>query len=296
MNDVLVLTEERIEQFCADLLRQERSAGTVSQYRRNLMGLFCFLGESRRLERELLLEWKQELTDQKAISTVNGAIAAVNAFLDFAGVGHLKLKSLRCQRRSFSEEGLTREELQALIEEAKRVGDEQAAILLRVMAGSGVRVSEVKFLTVEAAREKMAVIRLKGKTRFVPLAERVCDWLLSFAAGKNIQSGPVFCGKSGKPLDRRRIWERMKKLCVGAGVDPKKVHPHALRHLFARLFYDITHDIAKLADLLGHGSIETTRIYIMTSCNEHRAILDLLTSRLGAKKPPQRDGKRPRRT
>ena len=296
MNDGVLLTEERIEQFCTALLRRERSAGTAMQYRRGLIDLLRFLREDGRMERERLLAWKEELAAEKAVSTVNSMIAALNAFLDFIGAGHLKLKSLRCQRRSFSEDELSQEEFRSLVEEAYRTGDEQTAVLLQVMAGSGVRVSEVRFLTVEAARDKMAVIRLKGKTRFVPLADQVCDWLLNFARTQNLQSGPIFCGRSGKPLDRRRIWERMKKLCAGAGVDPKKVHPHALRHLFARIFYDITHDIAKLADLLGHGSIETTRIYIMTSCNEHRAILDLLTSRLNAKKPPHRDGKRQKRT
>ena len=291
MSDRIILTQEKIGLFCEYLVQQERSAGTIAQYRRILT---TFLGES--LERNILVSWKEKVTARYTVSTVNSMIAALNAFLDFIGAGHLKLKSLRCQRRSFSEDELSREEFHTLVEEAHRTGDEQTAVLLQVMAGSGVRVSEVKFLTVEAAHEKMAVIRLKGKTRFVPLADQVCDWLLSFAETQNIQSGSIFCGRSGKPLDRRRIWERMKKLCVGAGVDPKKVHPHALRHLFARIFYDITHDIAKLADLLGHGSIETTRIYIMTSCNEHRAILDLLTSRLNAKKPPHRDGKRQKRT
>ena len=291
MSDQIILTQEKIGLFCENLVQQERSAGTVAQYRRILT---TFLGES--LDRNILVSWKEKMMARYTVSTVNGMIAALNAFLDFVGAGHLKLKSLRCQRRSFSEDELSQEEFRSLVEEAYRTGDEQTAVLLQVMAGSGVRVSEVKFLTVEAAQEKMAVIRLKGKTRFVPLGDQICEWLLDFAKKQNINSGPVFRGKYGRPLDRRRIWERMKKLCAGAGVDPKKVHPHALRHLFARIFYDITHDIAKLADLLGHGSIETTRIYIMTSCNEHRAILDLLTSRLNAKKPPHRDGKRQKRT
>ena len=231
-----------------------------------------------------------ELAAGKAVCTANCMIAAVNTFLEFIGAAQLKLKSLKCQRRIFSEDELTREEFQALVMQARREGDEQTATLLSAMSGSGVRVSEVRFLTVEAARSRKAVIRLKGKTRQIPLADRLCGELLSFAETEGIRSGPIFLSKRGNPLDRRRIWERMKRLCAGANVDPRKVHPHALRHLFARLFYDITQDIAKLADLLGHGSIETTRIYVMTSEKEHRTILERLTGYLSAKKePPKRD-------
>ena len=290
MNDVILLTEERIELFCADLIRQERSAGTAAQYRRSLMSLFRFLGADKRLGREVLLSWKGELAAKRAVSTVNAMIAATNAYLKFSGAGQLCLKSLKCQRKIFSESELTEGEFRALVAQAHREGDRQTAMLLTAMSVSGVRVSEVRFLTVEAARERMAVIRLKGKTRQIPLGNRLCKELLAFAGAEKISTGPIFRGRGGRPLDRRRVWEKMKKLCRGAGVDPKKVHPHALRHLFARLFYAITRDIAKLADLLGHGSIETTRIYIMTSGSEHRTILDRLTGQLGTKKPPRRDG------
>jgi len=285
------LSQSAINEFCTELRHREKSPGTVEQYRRNLSQ---FVGMV--LERENLLVWKEELAAKHSASTVNGMIAAVNAFLDFVGAGNLKLKSLRCQRKAFSEDELSREEFQALVEEARRRGDEQTAVLIQVMAGSGVRVSEVRFLTVEAAQEKMAVIRLKGKTRFVPLGDQVCNQILDFAKAQDIVSGPVFISKRGRPLDRRRIWEKMKRLCPGAGIDPAKVHPHALRHLFARVFYDLTRDMAKLADLLGHGSIETTRIYVMTSCNEHRSILARLNWHLNAKKPPRKGGRSRKRT
>jgi len=296
MADTVCLTQENISLFCDDLVQRERSPGTVEQYRRSLTYLSRSLGEDKRLERETLLDWKQELTAHKAVQTVNCMIAAVNAFLDFVGAAQLKLKSLKCQRKIFSEEELTQEEFRLLVAQARREGDRQTAVLLTAMSGSGVRVSEVQFLTVEAAKSRMAVIRLKGKTRQIPLGEKLCSELLVFARRQKICTGPIFLSKRGKPLDRRRIWERMKKLSAEAGVDPKKVHPHALRHLFARLFYNITQDIAKLADLLGHSSIETTRIYVMTSCHEHRSILDRLTSCLDTKKPPHKDGKRSKRT
>lgn len=289
MERAVYLNEEQINVFCAELHRRERSEGTIAQYRRSLQHLSRILPEGR-LSHEALLEWKREIADSKAVRTVNCMIAAVNAFLEHMGAVEWKLKPLKCQRKVFSEDELTREEFHALVRQAEAVGDNQTAMLLSAMAGTGVRVSEVRFLTVEAARQKTAVIRLKGKTREIPLGDKLCKQLLRFARENQIERGSVFLGRRGRPLDRRRIWERMKKLCVGAGIDPEKVHPHALRHLFARIFYDLTQDIAKLADLLGHGSVETTRIYIATSIREHRTILDRLNLYINAKKPPETGG------
>lgn len=291
MTNSILPTEESIQRFSEHLTLQERSTNTVAQYRRSLQNLCSFLSPDRILDQTALLEWKQNLTGTRSAHTVNCMIAAINAYLDFIDAAQLKLKILKVQRKVFSEYELTEQEFRALVAQARRIGDEQTAVLLVAMSGSGVRVSEVQFLTVEAAQQRMATISLKGKTRHIPLGEKVCTELLRFAKKQRITTGPIFLGKHGKPLDRRRIWERMKRLCHGAGVDPKKVHPHALRHLFARLFYNLTQDIAKLADLLGHSSIETTRIYIMTSYREHREILDRLAGNLSAKKPPQRSGK-----
>lgn len=292
----MILDLENIEVFAQELMRRERSAGTVAQYGRNLRRLQEFLPEDKEVNQERLLAWKEDLMMRCTVKTVNCAIAAVNSFLELFDVPQLKLKSLKCQRKIFTEDELTEEEFQALLRQAKKEGDHQTVALLYAMSSTGLRVSEVRFLTVEAAKRRMAVVRLKGKTRQVPLGDWLCGQLLNFAREQRIDSGVIFQGKRGKPLDRRRIWERMKRLCAGAGVAPVKVHPHALRHLFARLFYNMTQDIAKLADLLGHSSIETTRIYVMTSCHEHRAILDKLTGRLSTKKPPHKDGKRSKRT
>lgn len=289
MERAVYLNEDQINAFCVELHRRERSEGTIAQYCRSLQHLSRLLPEGR-LTREALLEWKREIADSKAVRTVNCMIAAVNAFLEHMGAVEWKLKPLKCQRKVFSEDELTREEFHALVRQAEAVGDNQTAMLLRAMAGTGVRVSEVRFLTVEAARQKTAVIRLKGKTREIPLGDKLCKQLLRFARENQIERGSIFLGRRGRPLDRRRIWERMKKLCAGAGIDPEKVHPHALRHLFARIFYDLTQDIAKLADLLGHGSVETTRIYIATSIREHRTILDRLNLYINAKKPPETGG------
>lgn len=296
MDTIMTLTRNDIRFFCEDLRRKEYSTGTITQYRCSLNQLWDYLPWDKKIDRDILLDWKQDLTLNKAIRTVNSMIAAVNAFLEYAGRADLKLKAMKCQRRTFSEDELTQDEFHALVAQAKQEGDDQMVALLYAMSGSGVRVSEVRFLTVEAARQRMAVISMKGKTRCVPLGNDLCISLLTFAKKQGIRSGSIFLGRKGTPLDRRRIWERMKRLCVGAGVDPKKVHPHALRHLFARMFYKITQDIAKLADLLGHSSIETTRIYIVTSSDEHRAILDCLTKGLGTKKPPRRSGRKRFRT
>ena len=296
MDSTISLTPEKVELFCRELRLKERSAGTVAQYRRSLMQLWRDLPGNKALIRENLLDWKKKMTEQKAVQTVNGMIAAVNAFLEFVKKADLKLKTIKCQRRIFSEDELNQEEFRALVGQARREGDRQMAVLLVAMAGSGIRVGEVCFLTVESARQRMAVISIKGKTRQIPLGDRLCIELLAFAKREKITTGPIFLGRAGKPLDRRRIWERMKKLCAGAGVDPQKVHPHALRHLFARMFYAITQDIAKLADLLGHSSIETTRIYVMTSSAEHRSILDYLTGNLKSKKPSHKDGRKRMRT
>ena len=296
MDTIITLTQRDIRLFCETLRQKEYSLGTIAQYRCYLNQLWSFLPDGKQLTRNELLSWKKEMTAKRAIQTVNCMIAAVNAFLEHAGQLELKLKSMKFQRKTFSETEITQEEFQSLVRQATSEGDDQTVALLYAMSGSGVRVSEVRFLTVEAAQQRMAVISLKGKTRCVPLGEELCVRLLTFAKKHGIRSGAIFLSSRGAPLDRRRIWERMKRLCDGAGVDPNKVHPHALRHLFARLFYKITQDIAKLADLLGHSSVETTRIYVATSSDEHRAILDRLTRNLGAKKPLPKSGKKRFRT
>ena len=279
--------------FRTELLRRERSAGTVEQYLRTLRRLAAALPEGAATP-EALRAWKTSAAARFAVSTVNCMIAAVNTWLDFAGAPELKLRSLKSQRRTFSEHELTEGAFDALLSQARRSEPDTAA-LLEAMSATGVRVSEVRFLTVEAAARRMAVIRLKGKTRELPLGESLCRRLLSYAKKRGITSGPIFLGRNGRPLDRRRIWEKLKALAKDASVDPKRVRPHALRHLFARAFYTMTRDLAKLADILGHSSIDTTRIYIATTCTEHRALMERLSrlflSPKAAKKPPRTGGR-----
>ena len=279
--------------FRTELLRRERSAATVEQYLRTLRRLRGSLPDGRATA-EALRDWKSAAAERWSASTVNCMIAAVNAWLDFSGAPGMKLKTLKRQRRTFSEHELTEQDFAALLTRARRA-DPDTAALLETMSATGVRVSEVRFLTVEAAVRRMAVIRLKGKTRELPLGESLCRRLLSYAKKRGIVTGPVFLGRNGRALDRRRIWERLKALARAAGVDSRRVRPHALRHLFARAFYTMTRDLAKLADILGHSSIDTTRIYIATTCTEHRALMERLSQSFlapkGAKKPPRTGGR-----
>ena len=281
-----------LDRFRAELQNRERSAATVEQYLRTLRRLAAVLPDGRATA-ETLRAWKSAAAERYAASTVNCMIAAVNAWLDFSGAPGLKLRTLRRQRRTFSEHELTEPDFAALLTQARRA-DPDTAALLEAMSATGVRVSEVRFLTVEAAARRMAVIRLKGKTRELPLGESLCRRLLTYAKAHGIASGSIFLSKGGRPLDRRRIWEKLKALAKGAGVDPKRVRPHALRHLFARAFYGETRDLAKLADILGHSSVETTRIYVATTCTEHRALMEHLSRRFfppgKTKKPPRRGG------
>lgn len=287
-----ILDGAAVECFGAELQNRERSAATVEQYLRTLRRLAAVLSDGRATA-ETLRAWKSAAAERYAASTVNCMIAAVNAWLDFSGAPGLKLRTLRRQRRTFSEHELTEPDFAALLSQARRT-DPNTAALLEAMSATGVRVSEVRFLTVEAAARRMAVIRLKGKTRELPLGESLCRRLLSYAKAHGIASGSIFLSKGGRPLDRRRIWEKLKALAKGAGVDPKRVRPHALRHLFARAFYGETRDLAKLADILGHSSVETTRIYVATTCTEHRALMEHLSRRFfppgKTKKPPRRGG------
>ena len=224
METGVVVTVERIEVYREDLLKRERSQGTAEQYARAVGNLAAYLQE-RPLCGDLLLGWKGQILESHSIATVNAMIAAVNGFLAFCGVPELKLKSLRCQQRIFREMELTEEDYRALLGYAESSGDHQTALLLRTMACTGVRVSEMKFLTVESARQGMAVIHLKGKVRQIPLGGGLCRELLTFARGEKISSGCIFRSCRGLPLDRRRIWEKLKQLCTGAGVDEKRCIP-----------------------------------------------------------------------
>ncbi|MBU9728134.1 tyrosine-type recombinase/integrase [Diplocloster modestus] len=271
--DLLDLTR-----YLEDLHCQERSAATIEKYERALTRFYHWLPEKKQLDKDGVIDYKNELTRKFAPAGVNTSLAALNGFFRFMSWEDCIVKPLRLQRRTFAskEKELTRCEYERLVSTADRKQNSRLSLLLQTLASTGIRASEVRYITVEAARCRKAVIILKGKTRTILLPEKLCYKLLKYARDQKIDSGELFLTRHGRPLDRKEIWAQMKHLCCAAGVDPGKVFPHNLRHLFARIFYDSQKDIAKLADLMGHSSVETTRIYLLSSGEEHMQALDRL--------------------
>jgi len=272
------LEREKIEAYAQWLRQEGSSCGTVEKYLRSVNAFAAWL-EDRPVTKEVVMEWKEFLLSQQyAPATVNGSLAALNKLFCFLGWEELRLKFLKIQRRLFRDASreLTREDYDALIAAAQARGQNRLVLLMETICATGVRVSEVKYITVEAARRGRAEISLKGKIRTIMLPSKLCRKLLKYAKKQKIVSDEIFLTRNGKSLTRRQIWAEMKGLCKYAGIEPNKVFPHNLRHLFATIFYRACRDIAKLADVLGHSSIETTRIYLLTSGAEHQRQLDRL--------------------
>ncbi|MBQ4651753.1 MAG: tyrosine-type recombinase/integrase [Oscillospiraceae bacterium] len=270
------LSAQQLEAFHDNLLREEKSPATVEKYLRDA-GAFLAWCEGKDITKENTVAYKHFLQEKGyAIRSINSMLASVNSLLDFLGRGDCKVKNLRCQRRTYCTEDmeLTKAEYMRLLEASRR--QEQLNLVIQTICGTGIRVSELRYFTVEAIRRGEITVQCKSKTRTILIPGKLKKLLLNYAAKKNIQSGAVFITRNGRPLDRSNIWAQMKGLCKAAGVKPSKVFPHNLRKLFARTFYRIEKDIAKLADILGHSSIDTTRIYIMTTCSEHRRKIDRL--------------------
>ena len=271
------LTASVVNRFRQELLRRERSAPTIEKYLHDVRTFAVWL-DGREVTPEAVLAWKRELVDQFKPGTVNGKLAAVNALFAFAGWPDCQARSLKVQRRAFRDNAreLTKEEFYRLVATAERLGKDRLALLFEAIGSTGVRVSEVKYFTVEAARLGRAEIALKGKIRTILLPGKLCRKLLKYARKQKIASGEIFLTRSGKPINRKQIWAEMKALCKQAGVAPGKVFPHNLRHLFAQTFYHQTHDVVKLADVLGHSSLTTTRIYLISTGEEHQRELEKL--------------------
>ena len=272
------ITLQDLDRFRNHLRRQERSPGTVENYLRYARAFASRL-EGRGVTKELTAAWKEGLVAQGyAPATVNAMLAAVNGLLAFLGREDCRVKLLRIQRRLFRDPAreLTGEEYRRLLDTARARGSERLALLMEAICATGIRVSEVKYLTVEAAKQGRTDISLKGKVRTILIPNKLCRKLLKYAKKNKTASGEIFLTRSGKSLSRRQIWCELKSLCSQAGVEPSKVFPHNLRHLFARCFYRATRDVARLADVLGHSSIDTTRIYLISTGVEHARILDRL--------------------
>ena len=272
------ITERQITDFARHMTEEERAEATIKMYVRTVEEFMTWLA-GRDVTKELAVARKEHLTGQEyAPATVNVKLAAVNAFFKFCGWQDCCVKALRLQRRAFRDPGreLTKAEYQRLVEAAQSSGRTRLALLMETICGTGIRVSEVRYITVEAALAGRAEIALKGKIRTIMLPGKLCRKLLKYARKNKIASGEIFLTRSGKSLSRRQIWAEMKAVCRIAGVEPGKVFPHNLRHLFATTFYRACHDIVKLADVLGHSSINTTRIYLITTGAEHARTLERL--------------------
>lgn len=264
--------------YAAYLREQERSAATVEKYTRALERFFAWLPAGKPVDKLLLIAYKEVLEKRYAPAGANAEIAAINGFCRYMEWLDCRVKPFRIQRRVFSapERELSKDEYLALVNAAERKKDNRLALLLQLMASTGIRVSEIRYVTVEALERGWVHIHLKGKIRTILLPGKLCHKLRKYQNAQRIAEGPLFRTRTEKAMDRREIWAQMKRLCAFADVPEGRVFPHNLRHLFARTFYRAQRDIAKLADVLGHSSIETTRIYLLSSGQEHQAVLDRL--------------------
>lgn len=234
-----------------------------------------FMG-NKAITKEIVIKYKEHLRQKYASSSVNSMLASMNSLSVFLGWYDLKVKALKLQQQVYcpEEKELTKAEYARLCRAAQQKHNERLNLILQTICGTGIRVSELQFITVEAVRSGAAVVSCKGKTRSVFIVRELKQKLLRYATKQNIKSGMIFVTRTGKPVSRTNIWREMKALCAEADVNPQKVFPHNLRHLFARTFYGIEKDIAKLADILGHSSINTTRIYIISTGTEHRKLIN----------------------
>ena len=266
-----IITNSMIGDFESYLRSDEKSGNTIEKYLRDVRA-FCTFAEAREISKAVVMEFKSSLVENYEITSANSMIAAVNAFLRFMGWVDCCIKQFKVQKKTFcsEEKELTKAEYVRLVNAAKAEGNERLNLILQTICGTGIRVSELQFVTVEAVRKGEAIVSCKNKTRTVFIVRELQKKLLNYIKAKGITTGCIFITKSGKTMNRCNIWREMKALCEQAGVSPNKVFPHNLRHLFARTFYGIEKDIAKLADILGHSNINTTRIYIITTGAEHK--------------------------
>lgn len=265
----------KFEQY---LIEEEKSRATVEKYTRDVRLFLNFVGENK-ICKEITIAYKQNLVERYASTSVNSMLIPLNGFLRFCGLQECCVKRVKIQRQIFQSEEreLTREEYQRLVKASE---GKQVSLILQTICGTGIRVSELRYITAEAVRDGKAVVRCKNKTRVILIPKQVCKLLKKYMKKERIQRGPVFVSRNDRPLDRSNIWRSMKALCEKARVPREKVFPHNLRHLFARIFYSLENDIVRLSDLLGHSSINTTRIYTMETGWKHRNSLERVQNML----------------
>lgn len=272
------LLKDTVWQFGQYLIQEEKSSATIEKYLRDVRAFYTYLN-GRPVSKEETILYKEKLTRQYAAASTNSMLVALNCFLRFLERPDCCVRLLKIQRQIFASEDreLTREEYKRLVRAA---ADTRLALVIQTICGTGIRVSELRHITVEAVRSGKAVVRCKNKTRIIFIPTRLQKLLLNYIKKAGLTAGPVFISKNGNPLNRSNIWRDMKALCEKAHVPAKKVYPHNLRHLFARTFYSVDKDIVRLADLLGHSSINTTRIYTMETGYQHLNRLDKIQTLL----------------
>lgn len=271
-----IITEETINDFKKYLYESEKSKNTIEKYMRDISRFSAFL-VGKNLDKTTVLEYKRHLCENYSPRSVNSILSSLNMFFSHINRKDLKVKFLKIQRHLFADrqKELTKSEYERLLKAAKGK-NERLYLLMQTVASTGLRVSEIKYITVDSVKSGQTTINCKGKIRQIFLPPKLCKMLKRYIRLRGIKSGTIFTAKSGKPLDRHAIWKMMKSLCDIAGVSKDKVFPHNLRHLFARAFYDLHKDIVKLADILGHSSVETTRIYTIESGVNHMIQLERL--------------------
>lgn len=272
--------EKQLNSYKEWLFLAEKSPATIEKYVRIVRAFFGFLGE-KRLEKEQVLAYKEKLVAEHQPAGVNAKLAALNSYLKFIRKPEYCVKYLKIQKKMYrnEERELSKEEYLRLEAAA---GTTQIAYIMKTILATGIRVSELEFITVEAVGKGETIIYCKGKVRYIYIPQKIRRWLKKYCKRNGIQSGVIFCGQNGKPIDRSVVWRNLKRLCVLADVAPEKVFPHNLRHLFARTYYRLEKDIVRLADILGHSSVETTRGYTLESRAEHQRGIELVQRELDA--------------
>ena len=264
-------TSELIQKFRIYLINEEKAKATIEKYIHDVTVFMTWL-DGREAEKQLVIEYKGKTIEEYKPASVNATISSLNSFFTYMEWYECRVKALKIQKRTCADEKreLTKQEYERLVIAAEKTGNRKLYLLIQTICSTGIRVSELKFITVDAVKNKEAEINNKGKIRPVMLSKDLCKALKEYIKSENIESGSIFITKNGKPLDRTFIWKLMKSLCESAGVNKEKVFPHNLRHLFARMFYSVHKDVIRLADILGHSSVNTTRIYTMETIDTFR--------------------------
>ncbi|MBP1586920.1 MAG: tyrosine-type recombinase/integrase [Clostridia bacterium] len=269
--NVRLITLDLLSEFQAKLIDDEKSKYTIEKYLRDVRQFMVF-SEQKNVDKALVVSYKAMLKDSYTVESANSMLASINAFFRFVGWLDIIVKQYRVQKKVFCEEEkeLTREEYLRLVRAAEHQHNERLSLLLQTICSTGIRISELQYITVEAVRTGKAIVSCKNKTRSIFIVKKLQNLLISYCERNSIKTGQIFVTKTGNPINRSNVWREMKAVCKEAGVNPQKVFPHNLRHLFARVFYGIEKDLAKLADIMGHSNINTTRIYIIATGIEHK--------------------------